>query len=185
MKVVFICQTVDLHDPILAVTVSWIKALASQPQVESVGVIALRKGTYSLPDNVTVHVIKARSRLVTLVRFYQEVLRTELRDADCFFIYQGGPYPLLLLPLKLLMGKPIYQWKAHPHISSMMRFYARFCDTKVFTATKNSFPADLSNVKVVGQGLDTAEFCIKPLQKTDDLLTVGRIAPVKRLGLGI
>jgi len=185
MKVVFICQTVDRHDPILAVTVSWIKALASQPQVESVGVIALRKGTYSPPDNVTVHVIKARSRLVTLVRFYQKVLSADLRKTDCFFIHQGGPYPVLLLPLKLLMGKPIYQWKTHPHISPMMRFCARFCDAKVFTATKKSFPADLPNVKVVGHGIDTDEFCIRRKHKTDDLVTVGRIAPVKRLDVAI
>ncbi len=181
MRLVFICQAVDRNDPILASTVRWIEEFARRPQVEQMTVIALRKGAFALPDNVEVRAVKRRNRLVTIARFYREVLRAVLRGVDSFFIYQGGPYPVLLLPLKLLMGKPIYQWKAHPYVSPIMHFSARFCDTKVFTSTHNAFPLRLPNVRVVGQGIDTTQFCIKPLPKTGDLVTVGRIAPVKRL----
>lgn len=181
MRVVFICQAVNQRDPIQATTVRWIKALAGKPQVEAVTVIALRKGRFTLPDNVTVCAIKGTNRLITLTRFYKEMLRAVLRKTDCFFVYQGGPYPALLLPFKLITGKPIYQWKAHPYVSLMMRFYARFCDTKVFTSTQNAFPLNLPNIRVVGQGVDTAEFRLKHVIKTGDLVTVGRISPVKRL----
>jgi glycosyltransferase involved in cell wall biosynthesis len=181
MRLVFICQVVDQNDPILASTVRWIDEFAKKPQVEQVTVITLRKGTFALPSNVEVHAIKGRNRLVTLVRFYEQVLRSVARGVDGFFIHMGGPYPVLLLPFRLLMGKPIYHWKTHPYISPMMRFYARVCDTKVFTATRNSFPLPLPNVRVVGHGIDTAQFCIEPSPKTGDLVTVGRIAPVKRL----
>jgi glycosyltransferase involved in cell wall biosynthesis len=181
MRLVFICQAVDQNDPILASTVRWIDEFVKKPQVEQMTVITLRKETFALPDNVEIHAIRGRNRLVTLARFYREVSRAVFRGVDCFFIYQGGPYPLLLLPFKLLMGKPVFQWKAHPHIGLTMRFYARFCDTKVFTSTRNAFPLRLPNVRVVGQGVDTAQFCIEALPKTGDLVTVGRIAPVKRL----
>jgi glycosyltransferase involved in cell wall biosynthesis len=103
------------------------------------------------------------------------------RGVDCFFVYQGGPYPILLLPFRLLLGKPVYQWKAHPYVSRTMRFYARFCDTKVFTSTKNAFPVALPNVRVVGQGIDTERFRIAPGTKGTRWITVGRISPVKRV----
>jgi glycosyltransferase involved in cell wall biosynthesis len=178
---VFICQAVDQNDPIQASTVCWIEEFSKKPQVEQMTVITLRKGTFAPLGNVEVRAIKGGNRLVTLARFYGEVVRAVFRGIDCFFIYQGGPYPVLLLPFKLLMGKPIYHWKAHPYVSPMMRFSARFCDTKVFTSTYNAFPLQLPNVRVVGQGIDTTQFRIKPLPKTGDLVTVGRIAPVKRL----
>jgi glycosyltransferase involved in cell wall biosynthesis len=181
MRLVFICQAVDQNDPILASTVRWIEEFAKKPQVEQMTVITLRGETFALPSNVEVHAIRGRNRLVTLARFYREVTRAVLRGVDCFFIYQGGPYPVLLLPFKLLMGKPIYQWKAHPYIGPMMHLYARFCDTKVFTSTRHAFPLRLPNVRVVGQGIDTAQFCIGPSPKMGNLVTVGRIAPSKQL----
>ncbi len=181
MRLVFICQAVDQNDPILASTVRWIDEFAKKPPVEQVTVITLREGTFALPDNVEIHAIKGRNRLVTLARFNKGVLRSVVRGVDGFFIHMGGPYPVLLLPFRLLMGKPVYHWKTHPYISPMMRFSARFCDTKVFTATRNSFPLPLPNVRVVGHGIDTTVFHIKPLPKTGDLVTVGRIAPSKQL----
>jgi glycosyltransferase involved in cell wall biosynthesis len=181
MRLVFICQTVDQDDPILASTIRWIEEFANRPQIEQMTVITLRKGRFALSDNVQVHAIKGKTRLVTLARFYKKILGAVTGGVDGFFIHMGGPYPLLLLPFRLLMGKPIYHWKTHPYVSPMMRFSARFCDTKVFTATRNSFPLPLPNVRVVGHGIDTAVFHIKPLPKTGDLVTVGRIAPSKQL----
>jgi glycosyltransferase involved in cell wall biosynthesis len=181
MRVVFICQIVDESDPVHASTVTWLKVLARKSQVEHVSVIALRKGVFTLPENVSVRAIKSEHRFSTLMRFYQEILRLRPRNIDSFFIYQGGPYPLLLLPFKLFLGKPIFQWKAHPHITPMMKFYARFCNNIVFTSTRNAFPLNISTIKVIGQGVDTTRFCIKPTKKTGDLVTVGRVAPAKRL----
>ena len=183
MRMAFICQAADENDPTMASTLRWIEVISSKPQMEWMTVIALRKGSFDPPNNVDVREFNGRNRFFTLARFYKEVFRSVSRGADCFFIYQGGPYPVLLLPLKLLMGKPVYQWKTHPHVSLLMRFSARFCDTKVFTATRKSFPMDLPKVRVVGQGIDTATFRPKPVTKRDDIVTVGRVAPSKRLDL--
>jgi len=182
MKIVFICQAVDQKEPIHSTGIRWIEALATRPEVEHVTVITLRKGKLALPGNVKVHAIKGNKRLSTALSFYREICRTVLANkADCFFVYQGGPYPVLLLPFRLLLAKPIYQWKAHPSANLLTRFCARFCDTKVFTSTRNAFPFNYSKVKVVGQGVDVKVFSEKSLTKAGDLITVSRIAPVKQL----
>ena len=184
LNFVFICQAVDDDDPILATTISWIRAFARHPQVENVSVLSLRSGKYVMPDNVSVTAIQGKNRLSTLLRFYKAVITAMTsHKADFFFIYQGGAYPFLLLPFKICFKKPVFQWKALPYISPQMKFYARYCDTKVFTSTPNAFPLALpGKLKVIGQGIDTKHFINIPgREKTGDLVTVGRIAPVKKL----
>ena len=105
------------------------------------------------------------------------------RQADFFFVLQGGPYPALLLPVKLLTGRRVYQWKTHSYVNRRMAFYARWCDDLVFTATPSSFPLALPNVRVVGHGIDMQQFQPMPDDGpgTGDLIAVGRLTPVKRL----
>jgi len=182
LRFLFICQVVEQLHPIQATAVKWIECFARHPQVEEVMVIALRTGEFSLPDNVRVYPIQKRYRLGTLLRFYGVILRMLFSGRiDFFWVNQGGPYPLLLLPFKLLLRKPIYHWKAHPYISKAMKFYALFCDTKIFTCTANSFPMNLSKVKIAGHGIDVEKFRIMSVGKTGDIVTVGRIAPVKHV----
>ncbi len=158
MKVVFVCQAVDQDDPILATTIRWIEALAAQPPVTGVTVLALRTARHGLPPTVEVRGFGRSNRLATLLAFYREVVRSLRRRPDFFFIYQGGPYPLLLLPAKLLSRTSVVQWKAHPAISRAMAFYARWCDDLIFTPAKASFPMDLPKVRAVGHGVDTELF---------------------------
>src|SRR4051794_20405260 len=110
-RVVFICQAVDEDDPVLPTTVRWIESLAGKDGVDRVKVLALRCGRFDLPGNVEVECFGHPNRIRALAAFYRGVMRS-LRDRpDLFFIYQGGPYPLLLMPPKLLRGIPIVHWK--------------------------------------------------------------------------
>ncbi len=181
MRLLWVCEAVDRGDPMQPTTVSWLEALAAKPRVERIDVLALRVGEHALPAHVRVRRIGGRTRLGTLARFYAGVLAALARGLDAFFIYQGGPYPILLWPFRLLLGTPIYQWKAHPHVSRTMRLCARFIDTKVFTSTPHAFPMALDTLRVVGQGIRTDVFRIVPGPKVRRLVTVGRVAPVKRL----
>jgi glycosyltransferase involved in cell wall biosynthesis len=183
LRPVLICQAVDQDDPVSATLVRWIRTLAGDPSVASVRVLALRVGRFQLPDNVVV-VNLGVGRLARLLRFYAQVaFAIRRREADFFFILQGGPYPALLLPIKLLTGRRVYQWKTHSHVSRRMAFYARWCDDLVFTATPSSFPLALPNVRVVGHGIDMHLFRPLPADgpATADLIAVGRLTPVKRL----
>jgi len=184
MNAVFICQTVDEHDYILAVCTQWISALARHVQIRHVDVICLRKGAYRLPDNVSVNAVGKTRRIATLANFYHHIIRiTKQKEVDFFFVHMGGWYPLLLLPWKLFGKKPIYQWKTHPHIDPVMRLSAYVADNLVFTAAKSSMPLRSAKVKVVGHGIDTHAFSPRAETKSGTLLTIGRITPRKNITL--
>jgi glycosyltransferase involved in cell wall biosynthesis len=183
LRPVLICQAVDQDDPVSATLVRWIRSLAGNPSVEGVRVLALRVGRFELPDNVLI-VDLGIGKLARLFRFYTAIVQAiRRRQADFFFVLQGGPYPALLLPVKLLTGRRVYQWKTHSYVSRRMAFYARWCDDLVFTATPSSFPLALPNVRVVGHGIDMQQFHPMPDDGpgTRDLIAVGRLTPVKRL----
>lgn len=182
MDVVYVCKAVDESDPVLANQVRWIRALADNPTVGQVHVLTPRRGPASLPTNVTVRVFGSGPRLRSLrsgARFVLELRR--FRHASFAFVAQGGPYPALLLPWKVLTRRPVYQWKAMPHISRRMRFYARYCDDLVFTATPSSFPMDHPKIHAVGHGIDTTLFRPRASRPSIDLVAITRISPVKKL----
>ena len=181
LKICVICQAIDEKDTRTSILVQWVRALARVNDVESVQVITLRTGEFSLPGNVAVHEVVKGNRFVKLFNFYQIVFRVLRKPLDCFLIFKGGLYPILLFPFKLFRNIPIYQWKTHPYISPQMHICARWCDSKVFTASKSSFPLNLPNVKVIGHGIDTGRFCISSNDRTELLVTIGRIAPSKKI----
>jgi glycosyltransferase involved in cell wall biosynthesis len=181
LDIVVICQAVDRDDPILASTIRWIEALAGRHDVARVRVLALRTGRHHLEESVAVHRFGRQNRLARLTAFYREVARTLRPRPSLFLVYQGGPYPALLLPLRLLLRIPVVQWKAHPVIDRAMAFYARWCDDLLFTSTPTAFPMDLPKVHAVGQGIDTETFHIEARPLTGDLITVCRITPRKRV----
>jgi glycosyltransferase involved in cell wall biosynthesis len=181
LRIVFISQAVDRDDPVLPHTVRWIEALAGKPAVAHTAVLALRTGRYELPGNVDVYRFGRSNRLATLAAFYRGVGRSLRRKPDVFFVHQGGPYPLLLLPIKIVSRIPIVQWKAHRVINRAMAFHARRCDDMIFTATRGSFPMGVSKVRIVGHGIDTQVFRSEAVAPLGDLIAVGRIAPIKRV----
>jgi glycosyltransferase involved in cell wall biosynthesis len=178
---VFICQAVDLDDPVLATTVRWLEALARKPSVEHVTALALRTGRFSLPPNVEVHRFGGAGRIATLARFFRALGRSLRPRPHVFFVFQGGHYPLLLMPFKLALRVPIVQWKTHPVITRAMRFYARWCDDLIFTAARASFPIDTPKRRVVGHGIDTDLFSVEARPALGELVTTGRLAGSKRI----
>lgn len=186
MKIGYVCKAVDEINPTLATQVRWIRELATRPQVDHVQVLTRTRGPATLPENVTVTTFGHRSWPGTVLEFWRRALAIPRADVDLYFVAQGGPYPALLLPLKLLRGQALYQWKAHAHVSPRMRFYARYCDDLVFTPTRSSLPLDLPNVRVVGHGIDTQLFRPPAIAAPSrDLVAVGRIAPIKRLDVAL
>jgi glycosyltransferase involved in cell wall biosynthesis len=181
LSVVFISQAVDRDDPVLPHTVRWIEALAGKPGVDHTAVLALRTGRYDLPGNVDVYRFGRSNRLATLAAFYRGVVRSLRHKPDVFFVHQGGPYPLLLLPIKIVSRIPVVHWKTHRVITRAMAFYARRCDDMIFTATRGSFPMSVSKVRIVGHGIDTQVFRGEAVAPLGDLIAVGRIAPIKRV----
>ena len=186
MRICYVCKAVDEGNATVATQVRWIRALAGHPRVDHVLVLTRHHGRADLPDNVTVRAFGAEGWPRTVAGFLREALRLRRRQVDCFLVAQGGPYPALLLPFKVALRRPVYQWKAHPHVSPRMRFYARWCDDLVFTPTRGSFPLGLDTVRVVGHGIDTELFTFAADQpRSAGVAAIGRIAAVKRLDLAV
>lgn len=188
LRICYICKAVDESNPTVATQVRWIRALAAHPRVDRLLVLTRGAGPFELPSNVTVQTFGARGWPLTVVGFYRRLARLPWSDVDAFFVAQGGPYPALLLPVKAIMRRPVYQWKAHPFISRRMRFYARYCDDLIFTPTPGSFPMDLAKIRVVGHGIDTGLFRLAQVPQgpqSHDLAIVGRVAAVKHHHLAV
>ena len=182
VRLTVICQALDESDPVLANHVRWVASLADHADVHRIVVLALRAGPADLPGNVEVRTFGASTRPGRLARFARRVVEVLRKgDADCFLVLQGGPYPALLLPVRLLLRRPVYQWKAHPHVGPAMRFYARCCLDLVLTSAPGSFPLDVPKRRVIGQGIDDLRFRPSDTAPDRDLVTVGRVAPSKRL----
>ena len=178
VRVLYVCRGVDDDDPFTGVQAAWIRALAAHPAVDSVHVLARFASAVDLPDNVTVRTFgRARGRMR---RFMREVVRTPRPRPDVFLVTQGGPWPLLLLPFKLVMRRPVFQWLAQPVLSGRTRVAMALADDGVFTATAGSLPSGVKRVHVVGHGIDVARF--QPAgddSQRRDIVVVGRISPAK------
>ncbi|HEY3248632.1 MAG TPA: glycosyltransferase family 4 protein [bacterium] len=182
MNLLFVCLSADAADPVHATAVRWIEILAGRAEIDHLAVLTLHAGEISAPPNVTIRVFRGRSRMGTAWKFYREVSRAMQRGIDAFFVYQSGPYPVLLWPVTLWHRLPLYYWKAHPRISTWTWLSARFVATKVFTPTPASLPLSLPNVVVVGHGIDVTRFSPVPgASPQRDIVTIGRVAPVKRV----
>lgn len=178
VRVLYVCRGVDDDDPFTGVQVAWIRTLAAHPAVDSVHVLARYAVPVDLPDNVTLRTFgRARGRKL---RFVREVARTPPPRPDVYLVTQGGPWPLLLLPFKIVRRRRVYQWLAQPVLSRRTRAAMAIVDDGIFTATAGSLPPDLKRVHVLGHGIDVERF--RPA--TDDvatrnILVAGRISPAK------
>lgn len=180
MHIGYVCRAVDPDDFNYATQTLWIRALAAEPRVQHLTVLARQVRPVDLPGNVSVRSFANRKgRTGMVLRFLSAAAVSA--TPDFYLVCQGGPYPALLLPQRLLLRRPVYQWKAHSHISARMRFYVKYCDDLLFTATPSSFPLDVPKRRIVGHGIDTRTFRPSPEPPTRDLVVIGRISPIKRL----
>jgi glycosyltransferase involved in cell wall biosynthesis len=186
VRAVYVTKAVDEDSPFVATQVRWIRALASRPEIDHVHVLTPRLGRASFPANVSIECFGQAPWPRRAVALWRRAARLRRAEVDFIFLAQGGgPYPALLLPVKLALRRPLYQWKAHPDITWRMRLYARYCDDLVFTPTEGSFPMELAKIRVVGHGIDTELFASSGEQPSRDLLLLGRVSPAKRVDIAI
>lgn len=181
-KRLLICtQKIDKHDPVLGFFHDWVAAFASR--YESVIVICLEKGVYSLPDNVIVCSLgkeTKQSRLCYIRKFilYAFNYRTQY---DTVFVHMNEEYILLFGILWRLLGKRIALWRNH--ISGTWKTsLAVWLSHVVFYTSQSSFTARFKKGKIMPVGINEAAFTetVKTRDKSS-ILYVGRISPVKNI----
>ena len=180
MKLLLITQKVDKNDGVLGFFHRWIQEFAKS--AEQVTVICLYKGTYDLPENVTVLSLgkeEGVSRLTYLRRFYTYIWR-ERKNYDNVFVHMNQVYVILGGVLWRMLGKKIGLWYAHGFVSVSLKIAEKIAHD-IFTSTKSGFRLKSKKVNIVGQGIDTDFFNLKKGAKNKkfEIISVGRISPVK------
>ncbi len=193
-----ITQKVDENDDILGFFVGWIAEFVKH--CEKVTVICLQKGesaTADLPENVKVlslgkeqlsavsHQPSALQKLKYIFNFYKYILG-ERKNYDSVFVHMNPEYIILGAPLWKLWRKKIALWYTHKQVDFKLRIAEKLVD-KIFSASKESFRLPSRKLKVMGHGINIKQFSISNFQFSNknenklEIITVGRIAPVKNL----
>lgn len=179
MKLLIITQKVDENDQLLGFFIQWIKEFAFN--FEQIKVLCLEKGEFQLPKNVIVKSFnkdRGASKIVQLFNFFSLIAREN--EYDAVFVHMNPIWIILGAWYWRLFGKKIYFWYAHKSVTSKLKLAEKFSDV-IFTSTAEGFRFNSNKIRVVGQGIDTNYFSPDKFNKpkTNTLLSVGRIAPVK------
>lgn len=180
IKLLLITQKVDINDDVLGFMHGWIKKLAEK--LESVDVVCLYRGGYDLPGNVRVYSLgkeTGRNRIKYLWRLYKYAWKL-LPKNDLVFVHMNHKYIILLWPLAKIFKKPMVLWKTRRGMRLSLKIAIKLV-AKVLTASKLSLDYSGKKKKVLGHGINTKAFSLKPYpdSKTKKIISVGRITPIK------
>ncbi len=186
MKILIITQKLDSNDHVLGAIVGWVKEIAKISQ--SVSVICLEKRSFSFPKNVSTYSLGKEdgvSRLKYINNFYKHLKELD-GSYDRVFVHMNQEYILLAGWYWNLKGIPVYFWRNHPN-GNFLTNIAVFFSKKVFCTSKASYTAKFKKTVLMPAGVDTDLF--KPVEgvvrKKYSVCMVSRIAPVKRIELGL
>lgn len=186
MRLLVFTQKVDINDSILGFFHTWLLEMAKK--AESIEVVCLMKGDYSLPSNVSVYSLgkeDGSSRFKYLKNLFHYLFL--IRDSyDNVFVHMNQEYVLLVGLYWRLKRIPIYLWRNHPKGSFITRIAVMF-STKVFCTSVGSFTARFKKTVIMPVGIDTNTF--RPIEtivrKKYSVCVVGRIASIKHIELAL
>ena len=186
MKILILTQKIDKNDSVLGFFHRWVQEFAER--TEQVTVICLYKGEYDLPDNVRVLSLGKEngvSRIKYIINFYKYIF-IERKNYDSVFVHMNQEYVILGGLLWRFWGKKVLLWYNHAKGSWLTRLAVLFSN-KVFCTSPQSFTAQFDKTKIMPVGVDTDFF--KPDstidKKSNSILLLGRIAPVKNVDIFI
>lgn len=182
MRLVFVTQSVDPDDPVLAATIPKLRALAAR--VDELSVIAQRAVPGALPADIRVRVFGSGSRAGRALRF-ERALGAELRRRpDALVAHMIPLYAILAAPLARPLGVRVALWYTHWNASTLLRVAERAA-TVVTSVDRRSFPLPSGKVRAIGHGIDLSDFPCRAAGASADgtlrLLALGRYSPAKGL----
>lgn len=173
----------DADAPVQGFATDWINALA--PRCHSIDVLTMQAGRIAVADNVRVFSVgkeKGYGEARRAVEFYR--LLTQLLwegRCDACFAHIQALFAIMGAPLLKPRGIPITLWYAHKAVTPKLRLAEKLVD-HIVTPSPESFRINSPKTHVIGHGIDTNTFVPAELAGgTFTMITVSRIAPVKRL----
>jgi len=181
-RILIFTQKVDRNDTVLGFFHSWI--IEFSKVFDKVRVVCLEKGEYDLPDNVSVFSLgkeERQSRLQYLIHFYWYVLY-ERNNYDAVFVHMNKEYVILGGVIWKLMNKKIFFWRNHK-VGNFITDISVFLSNKVFCTSASSYTAKFKKTTIMPVGINTDLFVrkVEIVKKPRSILSIGRIAPVKKI----
>ena len=194
MRLLVFNLVTDADDPVLGFTTIWINGLAAR--CEAVDVITMKMGRLAVASNVRVYSVgkeKGYNEARRAFEFYR-ILLGLLRQHhyEACFAHMMQLFAVMGAPVLKLYHVPITLWYAHKATGRVLQLAEKLVD-HVVTSTVEGFRLPSKKVQIIGQGIDTGLFKPEnphplppsPLRREGEkdftLISVGRIAPVKRL----
>ena len=182
MRLLIITRKVDINDDISGFFHRWIEKFSEK--FDSLNVICLQKGEYSLPSNTKVFFLgkeNGKSRIRELYKFYEYIWQLR-KDCDAVFVHMNPIYVVLGGFFWKLYGKKIYLWHNHKNGNLITRLAILFSNV-VFYTSPQSFSAKYKKSRIMPVGIDTERFRIQDTRyKTPNtILYLGRFSPVKNV----
>lgn len=175
-----ISQKVDVEDDLLGFFVGWIKEFAKH--FDQVFVITLTKGSYQLPDNVSIYSLgkeRGNSKIARFFKFYKYLFKLVPRS-DGIFAHMSPIFVVASWPVARIYGKKIILWYLHRSVTMRLKIAEKIC-YKIVTADRESLGLKSRKVVETGHGINTDKF--KTKREWADgkikILSVGRISKIK------
>jgi len=180
MRWLMITQKLAPDDDFLGFMMRWVEKLAAR--LDHLDVICQEQRTTDLPPNVRAFSLgKERgagraAQALALTRY----LRALVPQADGVFCHMIARYVLFAAPWARLHRKPLVLWYVHMQVSAELRL-ATALASHVLTAAPGSFPLSTPKLRVMGHGIDAADFPIpQPEASPPEIVMLGRLARIKR-----
>lgn len=181
-RLLFVTQKLDRDDTVLGFVYKWIQEL--KKNVDSISVLTLEKRSES-PEGINSFSLGKETRQNKIIYFYKlySIIIREIKrkKTNIILFHQGGPYPLLLFPIKLIFKVKFVLWYVHCDVDLFTKLSLPFID-KIFTAAHSSFNLKTEKVSVHGHGIDTTLFSPDNSERDKrKIIVAGRISRVKKL----
>lgn len=184
MKLLVITQKVNREDQLLGFFIDWLNEFAKQFQ--AVEVLCLEKGQANLSPGIKVKSLgkeRGLSRLQILFNFYKFIIGHRDRY-DAVFVHMNPIWVILGAPFWGWLDKKVFLWYAHKSVTAKLKV-AEFLADGVFSSTPEGFRLASRKIIFIGQGIDTSRFCPADIPSNKTMISVGRLAPVKRHEISI
>lgn len=190
MKLLIITQSIDRNNPVLGFFHRWVEEFSKK--FESIVVICLEKGEYSLPPNVKVlslgkenYPLATRNEpLFQKVRYaltFWKLIWQERKNYDVVFVHMNPIYIVLGGIYWRILGKKIGLWYLHRSVDLKL-ILAEKLTHFIFTASELSCRVRSRKKIIVGHGIDTNQYISSKNFSTSgifNVISVGRISPIK------
>lgn len=185
MNILVVNYEMDDDSVALAWQIRVVRALAGR--CDRVVVLTLRRGAGAVPANVTVETLAGPAGLPwlgkRLARLRQAGRLCRQYAVDAVFIHMAHQLAYELYPVFAARRLPVLLWYAHGTLSWHVRL-AHACVDRVVTSTPEGFRIASPKRHIIGQGVDTDLFTLRPrAPAAREILVVSRISRRKRLAL--